>query len=144
MSSQKMQDLSKGRVSTWLTDAEFRMKNKWLNYSSKIALRILSAIEEKKDFSQSKLADLLSVSPQQISKIIKGKENLTLETIYNLSQALNVELISFPEYKYSIKKEPIELSNANKENYKYVTTLYPIQGGLTAYSNNNKATNAGL
>lgn len=32
---------------------------------------------------------------------MKGHENLTLETIYNLSQALGIELISFPEYKYS-------------------------------------------
>jgi len=97
----KMHDLSKGRISNWFADADFRIKNRWLMYSSQIARRILAAIEEKKDFSQSKLAELLNVSPQQISKIVKGKENLTLETIYNISQALDVELISFPEYKYS-------------------------------------------
>jgi transcriptional regulator with XRE-family HTH domain len=36
-----------------------------------------------------------------VTKIVKGKENLTLETIYKLSKALDVELISFPEYAYT-------------------------------------------
>lgn len=96
-----VQELANGKTSSWIADATFRRHNKWLSYSSEIALRILAAIEDKKDFSQSRLAELLNVSPQQISKIVKGKENLTLETIYNLAKALDVELISFPEYKYS-------------------------------------------
>jgi transcriptional regulator with XRE-family HTH domain len=109
-----MQDLTKGKTSTWLVDATFRRENKWLAYSSEIALRILAAIEDKKDFSQSKLAELLGVSPQQISKIVKGKENLTLETIYNISRALDAELISFPEYKYSkpLMGEPFKYNQA--------------------------------
>ncbi|HVU94844.1 MAG TPA: helix-turn-helix transcriptional regulator [Puia sp.] len=97
----RMQELAKGNESGWHEDAIFRRTNKWLSYSSEIALRILAAIEDKKDFSQSRLAELLNVSPQQVSKIVKGKENLTLETIYNISKALDVSLISFPEYKYS-------------------------------------------
>jgi transcriptional regulator with XRE-family HTH domain len=109
-----MQDLANGKTSNWLADAAFRRENKWLSYSSEIALRILAAIEDKKDFSQSRLAELLGVSPQQISKIVKGKENLTLETIYNISQALDAELISFPEYKYSksLMGAPFNLNQA--------------------------------
>lgn len=74
----------------------------WLRaYSAKIARRVLAAIEDREDLNQAKLAEALGVSPQQVSKIVQGKENLTLETIYKLSQALKVELISFPDYKYS-------------------------------------------
>lgn len=96
-----IQDIASGKTSDWAAGATFRRENKWLSYSSEIALRILAAIEDKEDFSQSRLAEVLGVSPQQISKIVKGKENLTLETIYNLSKALDADLISFPEYKYS-------------------------------------------
>lgn len=80
------------------TDARLKP---WLRYySSSIARRILSALEEK-GMSQVNLAELLDISPQQVSKIVKGHENLTLESIYNLSNALGLELITFPEYKYS-------------------------------------------
>lgn len=88
--------------SGWKEKAQFRKANPWLKqYSSEIARRILSIIENKEKLNQTKLAETLNVSPQQISKIVKGKENLTLETIYKLSKALNFELITFPEYKYS-------------------------------------------
>ena len=89
--------------SSWSKDADYRLKNrKWLRYSSNIARRILAVIEDKDDFSQANLARLLGVSPQHVSKIVKGKENLTLETIANISTVLGTELISFPEYKYSL------------------------------------------
>src|SRR5579872_2655139 len=98
----KLQELSAGHTSTWSEEADFRIKNhKWLRYSGNIALRVLAAMEEREGMTQKKLAELLGVSPQQISKIIKGQENLTLETIAKLSEALGVELISFPEFKYS-------------------------------------------
>jgi len=87
--------------SKWKQNAAFRLENRWLEYSSQIARRILAIIRDNEDLNQSRLAEILNVTPQQITKIVKGQENLTLETIYKLSKALNVELITFPEYKYS-------------------------------------------
>lgn len=98
----KLQTLSGEPTSSWSEEADFRIKNqKWLRYSGNIALRMLSALEDKEGMTQKQLAKLLDVSPQQISKIAKGRENLTLETIAKLSEALGVELISFPGFKYS-------------------------------------------
>ncbi|MCG2612804.1 helix-turn-helix transcriptional regulator [Terrimonas sp. NA20] len=88
--------------SSWKEKAQARRSKPWLKqYSSQIARRILAIIGDREDLSQAKLAEALQVSPQQISKIVKGQENLTLETIYKLSKALDTELISFPQYKYS-------------------------------------------
>ena len=104
MSKDKLISLSKesAKKGTWLKGALERRKNrKWLNYSGNIARRILAKIENDNNLSQTELAKLLDVSRQQISKIVKGHENMTLETIAKLSEALGVELISFPEYKYS-------------------------------------------
>jgi transcriptional regulator with XRE-family HTH domain len=140
---EKLTQLSSGNQSNWLKNAEYRIKNKWLSYSSQIARRILAAIEDREDLNQAKLADLLNVSPQQISKIVKGKENLTLETIYNLSQALQVELITFPEYKYNFKHEPVQLKNNTKSPFMYVVRPsqskkpYASEGGLHLKTNND-------
>lgn len=94
----------------WSAEAAERIKNrKWRGYSSQIARRMLAAIEETVGMNQRKLAELASVSPQQISKIAKGGENLTLETIAKLSDILGKELITFPEYKYSTLSSSIYL-----------------------------------
>lgn len=108
-----MNDSKKKRVSAWKEKAEFRLKNrKWLNYSSNIARRIAAVLEESEDLNQKKLAENLDVKPQYISKLLKGEENLTLETIAKLSSALGVELISFPDYKYSSTVPNFELEIA--------------------------------
>lgn len=90
----------------WLEQAMYHQANRpWLNYSGKIASRIHAAISSQEGMTQKKLAELMDVSPQQISKIMKGHENLTLQTIAKLSEVLKVDLITFPEYKYSKKTE---------------------------------------
>lgn len=76
------------------------VSKEWMGYSFQIARRVIAQLKEK-DISQIKLAFDLNVKPQRISKILKGRENLTLETIYNLSKSLNCDLITFPPYKYT-------------------------------------------
>ena len=44
--------------------------------------------------TQKDLAEKLNVSPQQVSRMGKGKENLTLETISKLEYVLGIALIS--------------------------------------------------
>jgi len=103
----KLKKLSKGKRSSYLKDAEYRIKNrKWLTYSSNIARRILAALADQENFNQKKLASTIKVSPQYICKVVKGKENLSLETIAKLSDALNVELITFASYRFSPSSKP--------------------------------------
>ena len=87
--------------SNYLENAKFRVENKkWLKYSSNIALRIIAALEQNKKMSQKALAEILDVSPQYINKILKGQENLSLSTIAKISEALGVDLISFPKFAF--------------------------------------------
>jgi transcriptional regulator with XRE-family HTH domain len=91
--------------SNYLQNAKFRIENKkWLSYSSNIALRVLAALEESKEMTQKTLAEKVGVSPQYINKVLKGQENLSLQTIAKLSEALNMELITFPKFLFD---EPI-------------------------------------
>lgn len=87
--------------SRWKENAQFRAENKWLRHSSAIARRIIAAMEDNPVITQESLAENLGASKQRISAILKGRENLTLETIYKLEQALSITLIEFPQYKYS-------------------------------------------
>ena len=111
----KIEKVTSKSQSNWIDKVRNRKNRPWLReYSSEIARRILVIIKNDKDLSQTKLADSLNIKPQQISKIVKGQENLTLETIYKLSQALNYNLISFPPYEYNNKKEvEITVSSIN-------------------------------
>ena len=53
----------------------------------------------------------MGVSPQHISKIVKGQENLTLETITKLESALNVILVEVPAYSYKTEIIATPVSN---------------------------------
>jgi transcriptional regulator with XRE-family HTH domain len=106
--------VEKGAGALWAEKAKFRLQNrKWLGYSGKIALRVLSAVEDMPEMNQKKLAALAGVSPQQISKIVQGKENLTLKTIAKLSDILGVDLITFPSFKYNEIDSPEITVNGN-------------------------------
>lgn len=93
--------LSSAIPSNWMDDINDMQENLWMDYSSEIARRIYSLIKDDKKLNQEKLANAIGAKPQYISRILKGKENLTLKTIYRLSKALNYQLITFPDYEYS-------------------------------------------
>lgn len=101
-----------------LEKLRWRIANQeWLKKSGAIALRVLTTLKEK-NMSQKTLAEIMNVSPQQINKIVKGSENLTLETITKLEQALDIQLINIlKNYKnqngnLSIVAEPELESNS--------------------------------
>ena len=76
---------------------EWRRKNRgWLKKSQKIALAIMDEMENQK-MTQKELAARLEVSPQYVNKVLRGTENLSIETIDKIERALGMELISIPD-----------------------------------------------
>lgn len=95
----KLNKISFGN-SEWKESARFRETNEaWLDKSAEIALMVLRALRSK-NMTQKDLAEKLNISAQQISKIVQGKENLTLETISKLENALQIKLVEMPAYTY--------------------------------------------
>jgi transcriptional regulator with XRE-family HTH domain len=94
MSNQKrFEELVSNTRSTWRQDADWREANEgWLSLSFDIAVRILDTLRAN-GLAQKDLAERMSVSPQFINKILKGEENMSLETISKLSIALDIKLI---------------------------------------------------
>ena len=79
--------------SGWIEEAKKRKENRsWQKHSQRIAIKVLKALREK-NIKQKQLAEMIGVSPQQVNKIVKGNENLTLQTIAKLEDALSIELI---------------------------------------------------
>ena len=90
--------------SRWKEMAAYKKENRsWLKKSENIALRILDTLNEKK-MTQMELASKLNVSRQQVSKILKGQENLTLETISKLEDVLKVNLITIREQEQNFNR----------------------------------------
>ena len=77
----------------WLQEAEWRRENRaWLRHSQHIAVRVLLFMKEEQ-LTQNAMAERLGCTQQYVSKILKGKENMSLETLTKLEQAMGVQLI---------------------------------------------------
>jgi len=132
--------------SSWIQEASERIKNRdWLDKSAKIALKVLRTLKDK-SMKQTDLAEVLNVTPQQISKIVKGQENLTLETICKIEKALDIEIISI-ELPTAIKYHTSEYNSGsnNSKSTEIVTkrflpvtiAYYGMVECLTQIDNNN-------
>jgi transcriptional regulator with XRE-family HTH domain len=107
---EKLNSLAAGKISKWVTDAKGISDNAArLRKSGRIALNIITSLKNQGK-TQKDLAEMMEVSPQQISKILSGKENITLDTICKIEEALGVELIEVPL-----------ISSKPKESEKYFT-----------------------
>ncbi len=115
----KLAALVSGTSTEWQKDVKWRLENKaWLEKSSKIALKILKALKSK-GITQKQLAAALEVSPQQVNKIVKGQQNLTLETITKIEAELGIELISCESNAADVPKLKFSLEPARKQVVEY-------------------------
>ena len=79
--------------SNWREKTEWRRENRdWIRHSQEIALAMLNKMDELK-MSQTALAKQLGCSQQYVSKLLKGGENLSLETISKIEKALTITII---------------------------------------------------
>lgn len=91
--------------STWIDDLNYFEDNSdWLDISFEIALSVMSKLLENKKkkegiYNQKMLASALGCSAQYVTKLLKGNENLTLATICNLQNTLDLKLIEVTKYE---------------------------------------------
>lgn len=72
----------------------FREENKvWLHESKYIAIKVLKSLKDK-GITQKELANQMKVTPQYVNKLIKGRENFTLETLVKLQNILDIPLLA--------------------------------------------------
>ncbi|WP_017258503.1 helix-turn-helix transcriptional regulator [Pedobacter arcticus] len=95
-----------------------RIKNRsMLKEAQGIALKVILKLDVL-GWSQKDLALKMNVSPQYINKVVKGKENITIETQIKLQVLLDIPILaSYYEKKSSKHTEEI-LSFQKDESYK--------------------------
>ena len=94
---EKLKSYASPTPSKWREEAEERLANKsWLRYSQMIAMKMLDKMEAV-GMTQKMLAERMGCSQQYVSKILKGRENLSLETLAKIEDALNLRLVYEPE-----------------------------------------------
>lgn len=90
---EKLQQNQSASHSKWREAAQERSANKsWLHYSQEIATMMLAKMEQM-NLTQQGLANLMGCSQQYVSKILKGKENLSIETLSKIEDALQLEIL---------------------------------------------------
>lgn len=92
--NENLKKITSDRPSNWLEEAAKKVANKGSRKNArKVALRVLQILRER-GISQTELAERMGVSRQQVTKIVKGQENFTFETIDKLERALEVTLMT--------------------------------------------------
>ena len=82
-----------GMPSKWREEAEWRRDNwSWLRHSQKIAVKVLLQMKQE-GLTQKALAERMDCTQQYVSKILKGRENMSLDTLSKLEDALGISLI---------------------------------------------------
>ena len=90
----KFIQLVSGEDNRTLADVKKRIKNRaMLRESQQIALKVLMKLDDF-GWSQKDLAKAMEVTPQQITKIVSGKENLTIETQIKLQHILDIPVLA--------------------------------------------------
>ena len=85
------------KPSEWKVEEEkirYAKSKGWLQYSRKIAIKVAVSMK-RQGLSRQDVADRMGCSPQYISKLLKGEENLSLETICKLEDALNIAILQY-------------------------------------------------
>ena len=142
---QKLNKIASTRKSNWEAKAKTRKANEsWLDVSFKIAIEVLDALKAR-EMSQVELARLINVTPQQISKIVKGQENLTIGTILKLQNALSIKLLPSTkwqrpilkrfEHKFSHTFQKIAVDVSRITTAKIVGKTYDYKGSVKAKRN---------
>lgn len=89
-----LEQLSRPMSEKELQAVSFRKEGKlWLRKSRQIALSVLYYLEQN-GMTKKDLAEKMSVTPTYVGKLLKGKENLSLETISKIEDALDIDLIN--------------------------------------------------
>jgi transcriptional regulator with XRE-family HTH domain len=82
-----------------------------LKASFMIGIKVLARLDEL-GWTQKQLAEAMEVAPQQVNKIVRGKQNLTLDTLVRLQEVLQIPLLASWYEKKSAQPKPVEMIKA--------------------------------
>ena len=69
-----------------------RVEQSWFSHSQMIANIMFARMKELR-MTQKMLAEKMNCTQQYISKVLKGRENLSLETLCKIENALDIKIL---------------------------------------------------
>lgn len=129
----------------WLEKAIWEKENEdWLDISFEIAIRIGSTLSANKKANvypktQVELAEAMDCSPQYVNKLLKGQENLQIETICKIGRILGISLIEVPKIEIN---QTMRFNDLNVILDKINVTTFPAVTS-SAYANKITVRTAG-
>lgn len=80
--------------SQFVKDAQWRKENEsWLKWSRQLAVSLIGYMHDH-NMKRADLATALNVSPQYVSRLLSGTENLSFKSIANIEEKLGVNFMS--------------------------------------------------
>ena len=87
-----MTDVQKDTTLDQVKDVIADDMNEWMYYSQAIAATMSNRMEEL-GMTQRALAEKMNCTQQYVSKVLKGRENLSLETLCKIENALGIKIL---------------------------------------------------
>lgn len=87
--------MAEGKIDNALEEVKNIMENKredWVCHSQAIAATMSDRMEEL-GMTQRVLAEKMNCTQQYVSKVLKGRENLSLETLCKIENALCIKIL---------------------------------------------------
>lgn len=87
--------MAEGKIDNALEEVKNIMENKredWVCHSQAIAATMSDRMEEL-GMTQRVLAEKMNCTQQYVSKVLKGRENLSLETLCKIENALGIKIL---------------------------------------------------
>lgn len=80
--------------SQFVADAQWRKENEsWLRWSRQLAAVLIGYMQDNK-LKRAELAQRLDVSPQYVSRLLSGNENLSFKSIAHIEERLGLNCMS--------------------------------------------------
>lgn len=76
----------------FVANATARLENdSWFRWSRQIAISLIGYMETN-GINRTELAERLGVSPQYVSRLLSGHENLSLKSLANINEKLDIDI----------------------------------------------------
>lgn len=80
--------------SRFVEDATWRKENaSWLRWSRQLAVTLIAYMQDN-NMKRADLASKLGVSPQYVSKLLSGTENLSFKSVANIEEKLGISCLA--------------------------------------------------
>jgi transcriptional regulator with XRE-family HTH domain len=120
-----------------LEELKWRQANRaWLRKSQAIANKTLGTLRNQ-GLTQKDLAKKMGVSAQMVNKLLKGSENLTLETISKIEIALGIHLIETAETLKAKISEYEQIIHGISETLKTIVKIFEPKKDTAAHRVNS-------